>query len=154
MTMTLRILQIASAQFDSALSLLQRFFIEEGFDAPPEQIRANLTEFFAHNDYSVFLAYLNDQPVGIATVSTSISVELGRMAEIDDLYVLPEARGQGVAKALITKVIEWCQSQGRAYIQVAITPAGEAAHGLQKFYKQLGFIDTQRALFAHLTTNP
>lgn len=61
--------------------------IEEGFDTTPAQIRLNLQEFLGNPGYGTFLAYLNNEPVGIATVSTAISVELGRMAEIDDLYL-------------------------------------------------------------------
>jgi len=146
--MAVTIRQITAHQFAPAFDLLCRFFAEEGFNVPLELIRLNLESFLSRADYGAFLAYVEGQPIGIATVSTTISVELGRMAEIDDLYVLPDARGHGVAGALITAALDWCRAQGRTYIQVTITPEGEAAHGLTRFYDKIGFADTRRKLMS------
>ena len=144
----IHILRAGPEHFDPALDLLRRFFAEEGFEVPRDQIRLNLEAFLSRADYGVFLASIAGQPVGLATVSASVSVELGRMAEIDDLYVLPDARGHRVARALITAALDWCRAQGRVYVQVTITPEGEDAHGLTHFYDKLGFVDTQRTIMA------
>jgi GNAT superfamily N-acetyltransferase len=61
---------------------------------------------------------------------------------------LPEARGQGVAGALIGEVLHWCRMQGRACVQVTITPEGEAAHGLSRFYNKIGFVDSGRRVMS------
>jgi GNAT superfamily N-acetyltransferase len=142
------IVQVGPESFDPAFDLLRRFLAEEGFDVPQEQSRLNLQAFLSRADYGVFLASIAGRPIGIATVSTSVSVELGPMAEIDDLYVLPDARGQGVARALIEAALDWCRRQGRVYVQVTITPEGEAAHGLTGFYDKLGFVETRRTIMA------
>jgi aminoglycoside 6'-N-acetyltransferase I len=135
---------------EPALELLRRFFAEEGFTTPPEQIRVNLRAFLDERRYAAFLAHLGGAPVGVLTLSTSVSVELGRMAEIDDLYVLPAARNAGIAKALIRAALEWCRAKGCLYVQATVTPEGEAAHGLTGFYAKLGFADTERKLLSHI----
>lgn len=135
--------------FDPAFQLLQRFFAEEGFATPAEHIRQNLEAFLRDERYAVFLAYGEAEAVGIATVSTATSIELGRMAEIDDLYILPEARNRGIAKNLIEAALDWLRAQGGVYVQVTVTPEGEAAHGLIRFYTKLGFHHTCRTLLAH-----
>lgn len=134
--------------FNPAFQLLQRFFIEEGFATPVEHIRLNLETFLHDERCAVFLAYRDAEAVGIATVSTATSIELGRMAEIDDLYIVPEARKLGLAQRLIEATRNWLRAQGGAYVQVTITPEGEAAHGLIRFYTHLGFHQTGRTLLA------
>jgi diamine N-acetyltransferase len=56
--------------------------------------------------------------------------------EIESLYVLPEYRGSGIGEALARDVVEWCESNGAAAMQVRVAAGNEAAHG---FYRRLGF---------------
>lgn len=142
------ILRAGPEAFDPAFYLLQRFFAEEGFATAPEDLRENLRAFLRDERYAVFLAYRNNETVGVATLSTAISIELGRMAEIDDLYVLPEARNLGIAKRLIETARHWLRLQGGDYVQVTLTPEGEAKHGLARFYTHLGFHPTGRTSLA------
>jgi ribosomal protein S18 acetylase RimI-like enzyme len=62
---------------------------------------------------------------------------------------LPEARNRGIAKSLVEAALTWLRAQGGVYIQVTVTPEGEATHGLIRFYTKLGFHHTGRTLLAH-----
>ena len=84
--------QAAPADFEAAFPLLERFFAEEGFTTPPEQIRVQLAGLLSSQDSAVFLAWQVGQPVGVATVTTTRGLEFGLSAEMEDLYVLPEVR--------------------------------------------------------------
>jgi GNAT superfamily N-acetyltransferase len=84
--------------------------------------------------------------VGIATVTTSVGIEYGRSAELEDLYVLPEARGGGVATALIEAVCDWSCKQGASVVLVTVTPEGESEHGLLSYYQRRGFTNTGRVI--------
>lgn len=95
---------------------------------------------------AVFLARWGEEAQGVATVTTSVGVEYGCAAEIDDLYVLPQARGRGVASALIEAVCAWCRERGCTTILVTVTPEGEAAHGLMGFYQRRGFVHMGRVI--------
>lgn len=140
------IAQFNEAQFESATALLIKFFIEEGFSTAPELIRENLRLFLANDESAVFLAEDEEKAVGVATVTTTFGIEFGRSAELEDLYVLPEARNQGAARRLINTVQNWCKQRGCLTLAIVITPEGEAKNGLSSFYQKLGFVETDRRI--------
>lgn len=129
-----------------ALHLLLRFFSEEGFDTPAEEMHSSLVTMLASANSAVFLAWCGEEVQGIATVTASVGIEYGLAAEMDDLYVLPQARGQGIASALVEAVCAWCQEQGCTTVLVTVTPEGEAAHGLIDFYRRRSFANTGRVI--------
>lgn len=135
----------------AALPLIERFFAEEGFYAAPGQMRRQLLGLLDGDDCAVFLAWLGEEAVGVATVTTSNGIELGLSAEMEDLYVLPTARGLGVGAALVETVKSWCRSRGCSLVSVIVTPEGQAAHDLVSYYRRRGFVETGRTiLFTHL----
>lgn len=138
---------------ERATPLLERFFTEEGFATAPDLIHSRLSALLNDEAGAVFLAWDGAAAVGVATVSTSFGIEYGRSAELDDLYVLPEARGQGVAQALINAVRAWCQEHRCTVLLVTVTTEGEAAHGLVAFYRGRGFEDTGRRLLSLALTS-
>ena len=138
--------KVSSESFEAALNLLERFFREEGFDTPAEQMRVFLADMLASSQTAIFLARSAGEGVGVATVTTSLGLEYGRSAELEDLYVLPRSRGHGIASALIESVCNWCNQLGCRMVQVTVTPQGEATHGLMDFYQQRGFVNTRRVL--------
>jgi aminoglycoside 6'-N-acetyltransferase I len=132
---------------EALASLLARFFAEEGFAASPEEIRERAGTFLAEAANAAFLAWEGGWAVGAATVTTCFGFETGRQAEIEDLYVLPESRHRGVARALIAAALAWCRERGCADVEVVVTPDGESRHGLGAWYRSLGFADTGRRIF-------
>jgi GNAT superfamily N-acetyltransferase len=140
---------IGLESFDAAFGLLLCFFREEGFDTPSEEMHASLRLMLASPDHAVFLVWRDGEAVGVATVSISLSIEYGRSAEIDDLYVFPQARRHGVATALIQTACAWCRQQDCTVVLVTVTAAGDAAHGLVRYYQQRGFVDTGRVILAY-----
>lgn len=143
--------QATSSDLEHALTLLELFFAEEAFQVPPAQMSARLGRMLKDDGSAVFLAWLGDEAVGVATVTTSHGIELGLSAELEDLYVLPKVRRSGVGGALITAVKDWCRAQGCSLVSIVVTPEGQAAHNLIEYYDRRGFRETGRVLmFAHL----
>ena len=142
----LRIRPVDGASFEAAFGLLRRFFREEGFGTPAGAMRAALHGLLADPASAVYLAWRGQQAVGVATVTTTAGLEYGRCAEMEDLYVLPEARHSGVATALIAAVAAWCRAQGCTALQIIVTPEGEAQHGLVDYYARRGFAHTGRVV--------
>lgn len=148
---TATVRQATIANFEDALELLERFFAEEGFHTPPQQIRTQLAKLLDDEKSAVFLTWVDDRAVGVATVTTTSGLELGLSAELEDLYVVPETRGIGIGSALIEAAKRWCRSQGCWIVSVVVTPEGEKAHNLLAYYRSRGFRDTGRTLlFSHL----
>ena len=88
----------------------------------------------------------DDTVVGVATASMEFGIEFAWWAEMGDLYVLPDARGLGVAKLLVGGIESWLRSRGVAGYQVTVTPDGEDHHGLRAYYRKLGFTGDGRLL--------
>jgi GNAT superfamily N-acetyltransferase len=131
---------------ETAFRLLERFFREEGFHTPAQQMRASLHTMITAPGSAVFLAWRGQQAVGVATVTASVGIEYGRSAELEDLYVLPEARESGVASALIEAICAWCDERGVSAVLVTVTPEGERAHKLVEYYQRRGFANTGRVI--------
>lgn len=133
-------------ELSPAIALLQRFFAEEGFDTPPQVIEARTKTLSALDTCALLVAEELDLVVGVATVSSEFGLEFGWWAEMGDLYVVPEARGKGVALSLVEAVESWLRSRGISGYQVTVTPSGEAHHGLLAYYHKLGFNSEGRLL--------
>lgn len=148
----LHISRIGREHSPAAFDLLRRFFTEEGFATPLDQVRDSLDVMIGHPATAVFLAWQTGAPVAVATVSYTPSLEHGLYAELEDLYVLPEARGRGLARSLVEACCEWCRARGCSSLEVCVTPEAEVAHRLTQFYDRLGFTNTDRSLLSRSLT--
>jgi GNAT superfamily N-acetyltransferase len=90
--------EVTSETVGHAVSLLERFFREEGFGTPSALIEDNLAAMLDEGTCWAGLAAVGGAFVGVVTVTTMLYVEWGRMGEIGDLYVLPVHRGRGVGR--------------------------------------------------------
>ncbi|MDQ1600439.1 MAG: hypothetical protein QOD68_1913 [Actinomycetota bacterium] len=76
--------------------------------------------------------------VGVALVFPSpMTVRLGELWVLHDLYVATGHRGQGVGRALVTRVRDDARAAGVPRISLQTEPDNVAARGL---YRSLGFI--------------
>jgi aminoglycoside 6'-N-acetyltransferase I len=146
MVMPIDIRKVEIDALDEAFYLLERFFREEGFDTPAEAMRSSLRAMLVNPSSAVFVARQEGEAVGVATVTTSVGVEYGWSAELEDLYVLPEARGCGIAGAMIEAVCSWCREEGVTVVLVTVTQEGEANHKLLDYYQRRGFTNTGRLI--------
>jgi GNAT superfamily N-acetyltransferase len=148
MTAEVNVCEVTPETIGHAVSLLQRFFSEEGFDTPPLLIAANLAAMVNDGSCWAGLADTGGVFVGVVTVTTMLYVEWGRLGEIGDLYVVPVHRRRGVASALSHAALDWCRARGCSAASVVITPDGEHRHNLATFYGGLGFERTGRTIMS------
>ncbi|HYY78448.1 MAG TPA: GNAT family N-acetyltransferase [Actinomycetes bacterium] len=141
-----RVLAARPEQAAAVTGLLVRFFAEEGFAVPAATIGERVAAFLTEPANAVFLAWRGGRAVGVATVTTRFGIEYGLGGELEDLYVLPGARGAGVAGRLIDAAAGWCRSRGGTQLEVCVTPEGQRAHDLVGFYRRRGFADQGRRL--------
>jgi aminoglycoside 6'-N-acetyltransferase I len=126
--------------------LLTRFFLEEGFPLPPGGLAARVKQYLSLTHHALFLASESSTAVGVATVTSNFGLEYGWAAELEDLYVVPERRGRGVARLLVHAAAEWARGDGCTSLLVTVTSRGEDAHHLSAVYRRLGFSDRGRKL--------
>lgn len=139
-----QIVNVSEPIREAAIDLLARFFREEGFSTPRHRIGQNLEQMLVDDSCWTAVALDRARPIGILTVTTMLYVEWGRLAEIGDLYVVSEHRGQGLARRLVNAAVEWSRERGCNGVYVTVTSAGEARHQLSKFYAGLNFEPTGR----------
>jgi GNAT superfamily N-acetyltransferase len=141
-----RVLATDDPVVEGVAELLARFFAEEGFVAPSDGMLARLRTYVGRPSNAVLLAVESGRPVGVATIATGYSLEYGGIAELEDLYVLPEQRGAGLGQALIEAACAAAAARGCSTILVTITPEGQSAHDLLGYYARRGFEDDGRRI--------
>ncbi|WP_299117966.1 GNAT family N-acetyltransferase [uncultured Winogradskyella sp.] len=95
-----------------------------------------LLERLKKNDSVIFMAYLEDNPVGFTQLYHLFSsVSMERMYLLNDLYVSDYCRGKGVGEALINKAKALCIAQKQKGIAIQTAHDNPA----QNLYQRLGF---------------
>jgi len=92
-----------------------------------------------------FLARRFGRPIGICSVATAFSTfACGSVGTLEDLFVEPLFRHQGVARGLIEAAGAYCREHGVASLTVTCAPCDEA------MYQSLGFDARLGATYAML----
>jgi len=86
-------------------------------------------------DVEVLAARAEEQILGVAVLAYRLNVSAGGLfASIEDLYVRPEARRQGVGRALLQAADERCAEQSISYVEAQVEEKRAEA-----FYAALGY---------------
>jgi GNAT superfamily N-acetyltransferase len=117
----------------------EREQITTGFRADdPEVLRTKLGPFF-------LLALRDDEVIGfvIASQQEAVPGEMavflsgGRYLEIDDLYLSPPSRNQGIGTALMKAVMQTANQQ--AIVHFSVYSSTKDWRRIASFYEKLGF---------------
>jgi len=99
-----RILRAVMSDLDDLRPLFQayRVFYKQHPDSAGQH--HFLHERLANHDSAIFIARSDERAVGFAQLFTTCSsVHLGPSLVLEDLYVEPDARGKGMARALLDR---------------------------------------------------
>jgi GNAT superfamily N-acetyltransferase len=135
------------ADLEDLLALFERFYQEEGFEAAVAGVAGNLRQLLRRPDTAAFIVRAEGRAVGAAAVSTAFGLEAGLYAELEDLYVDPAWRGQGIASALVEEAADWAKARGCRDVEIVLTPPAQARDGLAAWYEARGFRNTGRIIF-------
>jgi len=87
---------------------------------------------------------LATQVVGYGSCRTRTLAGSDLLGSIEDLYVVPEARRQGVGGAIAGALLEWCHAEGCTGVDANALPGSRA---VKSFFEANGF--TARLLVMH-----
>jgi GNAT superfamily N-acetyltransferase len=112
----------------------------EFYEVPPddERLRGVAQMLVQHPEEGVqFIARGDgDDALGFATVyMTWETLDAGRLAVMNDLFVAPAARGQGVGDALIARCLEYARERGAGKLAWQTAPDNAVA---QRLYERVG----------------
>ena len=118
-------------------ALLREYQVHVGIDLSYQDFEAEVLALpgaYAPPRGRLFLALLQDAPVGCVALRDTG----GGRAEMKRLFVKPEGRGLGVARALITRLLAESRVAGYDEIVLDTLPSMQSA---QRLYEQFGFRD-------------
>jgi GNAT superfamily N-acetyltransferase len=104
-------------------------------DAVPEDFADRLRKAVEAGDMEVLAARAEDQMLGVVVLAYRLSISAGELfASIEDLHVRPEARRQGVGRALLVAVHERCAKRSISYVEAQVEDVAA-----KTFYAALGY---------------
>ena len=125
------------ADAETIAALAHALSREEGYPAPGLQGQHVRAEAFgASPRFRVLIAERDGQPAGYALYFPAYDTDhAARGFYLQDLYVLPEARRQGIGRALMAAVARASAAEGGGYIFWNARPENRAALA---FYRRIG----------------
>jgi ribosomal protein S18 acetylase RimI-like enzyme len=136
--------RIADADDATAVARLLRRFNTEYDDVVPEQeeLADRMRGLIEGGETAVLL--VGDGPdgaAGLAVLRFRQSIwAAGEECYLAELYVVPERRGGGLGRALLTAAIEHAMARGAAYMDLGTSEDDVAARAL---YESAGFINRE-----------
>jgi ribosomal protein S18 acetylase RimI-like enzyme len=132
--------------------LLAEQLSEHGLDASVKRLEQVLKEVIGNERHGFLLvARGKEQMVGIVYVATILSAEhCGVVAWLEELYVTPDCRGQGIGTALLKAVLERAQKQDIVAVDLEIDSAHNRAASL---YRRFGFRPLDRSRWVKVVEN-
>jgi GNAT superfamily N-acetyltransferase len=101
----------------------------------PDEFAAALREAVEAGELEVLAARTEGRMVGVAVLAYRLSIAAaGLFASIEDLYVRPDERRQGIGRALLEVVEERCASRNVSYVEAQVEDEEAAA-----FYATVGY---------------
>lgn len=122
---------------DDALRLLGEYY--EAVHVVQRDSPAAMKKIVGDESSGVWLAHLNDEAVGCVVLRRMASIPFA--GECKRLYVRPEARGKGIADALLDAMEEYALRRGMRWIYLDSYDDLKAAIAL---YKKRGYLPCER----------
>jgi GNAT superfamily N-acetyltransferase len=119
--------------------MLAALFEEVEHTPTAAEIAAIFSDIEADDHHSTLLAIDDDgDPAGVITVVESLSLYAGGyIGVINELYVVPQYRSEGVGKMLLDAVKDLAEERG--WQRLELTTPGEEFEKTLRFYEREGF---------------
>lgn len=121
---------------DLLVELLAAQLVEHGLAARREQVRRGIEVAF-QTGAPLLVALEGARGIGACLANRIASVEFGgAVLFIEELYVAPDARRRGVARALLSRLLADSRASGVRAVELEVDEGHEPARAL---YRSLGF---------------
>ena len=127
------------------VELMQEFYAESGYSMDRDRAHRAFQDLLADTSLGrVWLIHRDDQIAGYVILTLGYSLEYGgRDAFVDDLYLCPPFRGQGLGKLALVQLRETCLELGVRALHLEVERENHSAASL---YRRSGFVGHNREL--------
>ena len=127
------VVPVPATGLSGPLALLEESL--RGGEPVPEDFAGRLRKAVEAGDMEVLVARMQGRITGVAVLAYHLNVSAGgQFTSIEDLYVRPEVRRQGLGRALLRAAHERCIKRNISYVEVQVEE-DEA----ETFYAALGY---------------
>jgi GNAT superfamily N-acetyltransferase len=134
---TLTVRQAALDDLEALVPLFDGYRQFYGRASDPSAAREFLLARFNHGQSALFIAHVDDMPVGFTQLYPSFSsVSLARVFVLNDLFVQEDHRRKGVASKLISAATEFARALGAVRLTLSTAIANTTA---QSVYQSAGW---------------
>lgn len=133
---------------DLLLDFMQRFYAIDNYDFDEPIARQTMQTLIEDPSLGrVWLIYSAQQPAGYIALTFGYSLEFrGRDSFIDEFFLLPAFRGQGLGTKTLDFVFEQARQLGIKAVHLEVEAHNEAGNAL---YRKMGFeLHAQRAIMS------
>lgn len=129
------------ADIPALVGLMTAFYAESDFPLPVEPATRAFRSLMSDSRLgAVWLAEVDGQPAGHLVLTVCFSMEYGGLRGfIDDLYVRPAVRGQGIAAGLLGAARAAATERGVRALHVEVGPDNHVA---RRVYERAGYRDS------------
>jgi GNAT superfamily N-acetyltransferase len=144
---------IRQAHLDDASAVAPLFDAYRQFYGKPSDLdlaRRFVADRLANGESTIFLAADDaSKPVGFVQLYPSFSsVSAGRVYTLNDLFVVPEARGRSVARKLMNAAAQFARERGALRLSLS---TGKTNHTAQSLYEAEGWVRDEQYFHYSLT---
>ena len=139
----MHIKQASLEELNDLVSLFDQYMVFYKQPSAPQKYRPYLGERLMNNDATVFIAYNKaGEAMGfVLNYHSFSSVSLGKVMILNDLFIDPAYRRQGLANELIHRVVREAKNTGAIRVDLNTAQDNFSAQAL---YEKLGFVkDTE-----------
>ena len=132
--------------------LLDLLFSQEIEFVPNREAQVNGLTLIISNDGTgdILIAKKSGKIIGMVNLLYTVSTALGeRVAVLEDMVVMPEARGLGIGSKLLTSAFQLAEDNGIKRITLLTDHDNKSAHN---FYQQHGFERSSMVAFRKVLT--
>lgn len=144
--MPITIERATPADLDVLLVLMRHMQIDDPWSEPFHEtmVRKNLSELLHNSVYGlIYIAREERIPIGYLVICFDFSLEYrGKGAWIDELFVEPTHRGQGIG----TQLLDLAESASREHHAQCLHLEVNQGNRAIELYRRRGFLDHQRYL--------
>ena len=130
---------------DALIQLIEEYYAEDGYPFDRTTMQETVIKLIGTPSLGqIWFIHQHDKVIGYMVLTLGFSLEYhGRDAFLDEIYIVPEFRGQGIGKEALRFLEAQCQELGvRAWhLEVECDKPGA-----QRLYRQAGFTDNNRIL--------